>query len=108
MGEKNRDNILNETDILAKAITLRIKSGTNFIRIDKGRHLNIKRCDRICQGCNTEIENEEHFLLKCPNYEKIRKDWLHPIKECTKEEKLKLLMSGGKKKNERKKKKTNG
>ena len=79
-------------DILAKAITLRIKSGTNFLRIDKGRHLNIKRSDRICQGCNKEIENEEHFLLYCINYKKIRNNWLYPIENWTKNEKLKLLM----------------
>ena len=71
--KKKRENILQEMDILAKAITLRIKSGTNFLRIDKGRHLNIKRSDRICQGCNLEIENEEHFLLYCINYKKNKK-----------------------------------
>ena len=90
--KKEKEHILHEMDILAKAITLRIKSGTNFLRIDKGRHLNIKRNERICQGCNLEVENEEHFLLRCINYKKIRNNWLYPIKNWTKNEKLKLLM----------------
>jgi len=78
--KKDRKNILQEMDILANAITLRIKLGTNFLRIDKGRHRNIKRSNRICQGCNLEVENEEHFLLYCINYKKIRNNWLYPIK----------------------------
>ena len=82
--KKNWDDILNEQDILAKAITLRLKSGANFLHLDKGRQSNIERKLRLCQGCNESIEDEEHFLLKCKNYKTIREKILQPISNWTK------------------------
>ena len=58
-AKKNWDDILDEQDILAKAITLRLKAGVNFLQIDKGRQMNIERKNRICQGCSKNIEDEE-------------------------------------------------
>merc|ERR1712141_674441 len=70
--KKNWDDILEEQDILAKAITLRLKAGANFLQIDKGRQNKTERKERICQGCKEQIEDEEHFLLNCKKYETIR------------------------------------
>ena len=90
--KKNWDDILNEQDILAKAITLRLKSGANFLQLDKGMQSNIERKLRLCQGCKEHIEDEEHFLLKCKNYKSIREKILQPISNWTKKKKMKLLL----------------
>merc|ERR1712083_947263 len=77
---------------LAKAIILRLKSGANFLHLDKGRQSNTERKKRVCQGCKEYIEDEEHFILKCKNYEPIRKKILKPILNWTKRKKMKLLL----------------
>jgi hypothetical protein len=36
--------------------------------IETGRYTKIPRNERICKNCtNQEIEDETHFLTKCPN-----------------------------------------
>ena len=45
-----------------------IRCGSNDLRIDKDRGT-LEREDRICQFCEMRtIEDEEHFLLRCPIY----------------------------------------
>ena len=36
--------------------------------IEKGRHLKLERSERKCPFCKIEIEDEQHFLTKCPAY----------------------------------------
>ena len=36
--------------------------------IEKGRHLKIEKSERLCHFCKNEIEDEKHFLTKCPLY----------------------------------------
>ena len=39
--------------------------------------MNIKREDRICKCCtNNAIEDEYHFLLVCPAYDTVRKNYI--------------------------------
>ena len=45
------------------------------LAIEKGRHKNPKtpRQERLCTICNDqEVEDEEHFLLKCTAYSHLR------------------------------------
>ena len=48
--------------------------------IEKGRHYNIPREDRICPNCSLkEIEDEMHFLLCCPCHNLSRINLLSTI-----------------------------
>ena len=43
------------------------------LEIEIGRHRNIPREDRLCRTCDLrKVENEDHFLLECPQYSGIR------------------------------------
>ena len=59
-------------------ITLsRFRLSSHKLEIERGRHHNIDRENRICIFCNLKaIENEYHFLLVCPLYRDIRKQYL--------------------------------
>ena len=49
------------------------------LAIEKGRHLDISRENRICQFCNLNVvESEYHFLLVCPNLLELRRKYLPP------------------------------
>ena len=49
----------------------RLRSGTNFLRVETGRYEDEKVEDRLCLWCN-KVEDEEHFLLDCELYADIR------------------------------------
>ena len=38
---------------------------------------------RICPVCNAGIENEKHFLIRCPLYDKYRKELANNIEKNT-------------------------
>ena len=46
------------------------------LEIERGRRLGIERKKRICYNCPlNEVEDEEHFLLKCTTYQGLRKKY---------------------------------
>ena len=52
----------------------RLRSGTNELRIETGRHEGLERKDRTCWfGCNV-VEDEQHFLKECWMYEDLREE----------------------------------
>ena len=53
------------------------------LMIEKGRHQNLERHDRICPFCNS-IEDEIHFLTKCVTYRYIRKELLARVEKVSK------------------------
>ena len=50
-----------------KAIS-RFRLSNHTLMIEKGRHLKIEKIKRTCYFCKEKVENEEHFLLNCPQY----------------------------------------
>ena len=42
------------------------------LEIERGRYFNVEVKNRICKLCNSDVEDEIHFLLKCPALLKIR------------------------------------
>lgn len=79
--------------IRKKFTSLRISS--HPLRIESGRYRNIDKEKRFCQiCCNSVIENEMHFMLKCPIYETVRTIYLKHIIEkfCTKKDEEKTLV----------------
>ena len=44
--------------------------------IKRGRHINVPRENRACRLCSMSmVESEFHFLLVCPRYNDIRRDF---------------------------------
>ena len=55
------------------------RSSSHPLMIEKGRHYNLCIEDRICLYCESEIEDEYHFVLKCPMYSNLRRRYI----QCT-------------------------
>ena len=49
------------------------------LMIEKGRHQKIERQLRLCPFCPFEVEDEHHFLLKCPIYKPLRENLFEDI-----------------------------
>ena len=59
-----------------------LRLGTTDLELEKGRHRNIPRDARYCKNCNSrEVEDETHFLFKCPAFDQIRKPFIEKICE---------------------------
>ena len=51
----------------------KFRLSAHSLNIEKGRYNNTNRRDRICTLCNSsDIEDEFHFILKCPIYNDLR------------------------------------
>ena len=60
-------NVIRNRDV-RKCLT-RFRISAHDLEIEKGRYKNIKSDKRICKNCQTlEIEDEFHFLIRCPKY----------------------------------------
>ena len=54
----------------------KIRCSSHTLEIEKGRHNNMPRDERLCSVCNLkEIETEDHFLTKCPTYHILRRNY---------------------------------
>ena len=59
---------------LRKAIT-KMRCSSHKLMIEKGRYLNLERNQRVCSmGHLNDIEDEFHFILRCPAYNDLRKN----------------------------------
>ena len=54
-----------------RILLTRLRSGTNFLRIEKGRYENEAVEDRVCYWCD-KVEDERHFLIECDLYNDVR------------------------------------
>ena len=60
------------SEIYRKSIT-RFRLSSHNLNIESGRYKNELRSKRICTLCNLrDVEDEFHFILKCPKYQEIR------------------------------------
>ena len=79
----------------------KLRSGTNRLRIEKGRYEKLAVENRICRFCEADdVEDEKHFMLYCEPYEDLRqKLWTgldtlfsYPVRTWSEEKKLKALL----------------
>merc|ERR1711953_853631 len=85
--ERKMEKYLENKDIVGRSILGRLRAGANFLRIDKGREKGEDRDERICRTCLKEIEDEEHFILRCDGYTDIRNEYKEKIEIIMKQEK---------------------
>lgn len=84
-----------------RAAICKIRISAHPLMIERGRHLNIPREERYCPVCkNGEIEDEQHFLLKCNRYTSKREILENKInvifqiqRNITVDEKISLLVN---------------
>lgn len=56
--------------VAGRAALTRLRTGTNELRIELGRHHGLQRDQRLCQLCDQRpVEDEQHFMLECPAYQ---------------------------------------
>ena len=63
-----------QNDFIRIALT-KLRLGSHFFMVERGRWKNLDYVDRICFQCN-EIEDEYHILICCSKYEELRKKYL--------------------------------
>ena len=61
------------------AIT-KLRLSNHALMIEKGRHLNIDKNLRFCPFCPGIIEDEQHFITRCPQYRHLRTELLKDAK----------------------------
>ena len=57
----------------------RFRLSSHSLSIETGRYHNIVQTNRLCPICHTDIEDEFHFILKCPMYDDLRKLFIKPF-----------------------------
>ena len=89
--------ILNEDD---RRLFTKFRVSYHKLEIEKGRYTGHRVEERICKLCNTEVEDETHFLLRCPALENKRSEFINDFeikyknfKNLPNESKLVWLMS---------------
>ena len=57
----------------------RFRLSFHRLEIEQGRYHDIPRNERLCKSCSKNcIESENHFLLVCPFYKEVRRQYLKP------------------------------
>ena len=62
---------------------VKLRTGNNCLFLEKGRYQSLSREQRFCHLCNTEVENLEHFMFKCPELNVQRKSFLSKLYRFT-------------------------
>ena len=77
----------------------RMRLSNHDLMIEKGRHLKLKRDQRVCPFCPSLVETEEHFILFCKTFSQFRRElyrevenYFQGFEEYTTEHRLKLLL----------------
>ena len=71
------ESYLNELpDLLGKYFT-KFRCRNHRLPIEAGVRLQVLRDMHICQFCETDIDDEFHYLLCCPNFKEERKHFIN-------------------------------
>ena len=59
-----------------------LRTGTNALEVERGRWAEVPRDERVCTRCvRGGVEDERHFLLRCPYYRLERADLASQLDE---------------------------
>ena len=76
---KMEDYLLLVGNVKHRAALSKLRLSDHTLTMETGRHQNIDRYDRKCPFCPEEVEDEFHFLIKCPIYRFLRKNLLDDV-----------------------------
>ena len=63
----------------------KFRVSAHSLAIERGRYKNIPVSDRICNSCQlTQVEDELHFFIYCPEYNNFRHAFINKIKKSIK------------------------
>ena len=80
---KGREKYLSEIrNISIRQQVTKFRLSNHKLAIETGRHEGVERDERVCPFCPNEVEDEVHFLLKCPILKHLRDEYLEPL-TCT-------------------------
>ncbi len=67
-----------------RSLLSQLRYGILQIRLETGRYKSEKRTDRLCKICNEGVlEDQYHFVLRCPIYNDRRNVFIEKVKEKT-------------------------
>lgn len=76
------DIIKNKSD---RSIISKFRTSSHILAVEKGRHNDVDRSQRLCISCNEgEVEDEHHFFSKCPHYYQQRTNFIKTLKKYIK------------------------
>jgi hypothetical protein len=92
-------------DFRGRVLMTSLRTGTNTLQIERGRWKQQKEEERVCTQCQmNRVENEMHFVVECPKYDRSRKELFENINSISKhkwtlekrsfKEQFLLLMNG--------------
>ena len=58
----------------------KLRLSNHCLMIEKGRHTNTEPDKRFCPFCPSLVEDELHFVIRCPVYSKLREKLLNDVK----------------------------
>ena len=70
--EPGFEKYLDEIHVKERTALTKLRLSNHLLMIEKGRHLGIDREQRFCPFCPNIIEDEKHFLTRCPQYRHLR------------------------------------
>ena len=78
--------LLSPTNKTGRSLLIGLRTGTNRLRIETGRHKKEDKKERLCMVCMSgEIEDEKHFVLGCTAYNTYRTSMFDHIATDTNE-----------------------
>ena len=57
----------------------KIRSGTLCLAVETGRFRSIPLENRLCELCNSSVEDEKHFICQCPLFSTLRSKLLSDL-----------------------------
>ena len=64
--------LTNITNVKHRTAITRLRMSSHNLNIEEGRYTAIPREERLCSLCKNGVEDETHFLVKCPMYNNIK------------------------------------
>ena len=79
--EPGFEKYLDDVRYVKERIALtKLRLSNHILMIEKGRHLGIDKDLRFCPFCPGLVEDEKHFVTRCPQYRHLRTDLIRNAK----------------------------
>ena len=75
-GKNGRRNLKYVKYVKERIALTKLRLSNHILMIEKGRHQDIDKNLRFCPFCPRLVEDEQHFVTRCPQYRYIRSDLL--------------------------------